>query len=104
MEDTLGEDNLEQIFMKHIERDEKDHELLIMMNGKLDGLVAGLAGIPALEIRVRAVEQIQTAHGVAIDTIAKEVEKLRNTSNLWSTFNTLVAGVATAIAIFMGIK
>ena len=104
MGDTLGEDNLEQIFVKHIERDEKDHELLIMMNGKLDGLSASLGTIVAIENRLRTVEETQGRHSERIDDAEREVDKLRSQSTLWAGLNSIGVVIGSALAFVFGPK
>lgn len=80
--------------------DDKDKELLIRLETKVDAILESLKQIPKIEERVRCVEN----KVVSIDDMKKDIEKLENKSNTWSILNSVGVFLAALIGSVFGGK
>ena len=81
---------------------EDDHDLLIQLNSKVDAILESLRQVPPIEERVRSLEKVSEKREEQISTIKGEVDKLRNTNNVWSFVNTI--GIVLAGILGISIK
>lgn len=79
--------------------DMKDHDLLISLNAKIDSMIEKIEKLDAFETRIRNMEVSDGVNKSNIETMGKEVEKLRSTNNIWNTILTLLTTIAIALGI-----
>ena len=78
--------------------EDKDKEILIRLDGKVDNVLKILEGLPKIEERVRYLEQDTSC----LPDMKKDIEKLDNKSNTWSILNSLGVFIAGIFAILKG--
>lgn len=81
------------------ETDLKDHDLLISLNTKVDSMLEKLEKLDGFDVRIREVELSNGISKTNMETLGKEVEKLRNTSGIWNSILTLLTVIAVALGI-----
>jgi len=79
--------------------DQEDRELLIRLEGKIDGILKTLDCISPLEERIRRVEISTSSTDSKVSTLAKDIEDLENKSDTWSILNSLGVGVAAVLSL-----
>jgi len=77
--------------------DPNDHDLLIILNSKMDHVLRVLEEFPAHGSRLGALETANAVKSTQIDTICEEVEKLRSTNTVWSVINSVGVGLSGLI-------
>lgn len=78
---------------------QSDHDLLITLNQKIDNITKCLEAIPLIENRVRNLEVKQGIQGENLEIHKTEIDKLRNTNTIWSTFNSIFVLIGSFLGI-----
>lgn len=90
----------------------QDHDLIIQLHTKMDGLVSDMAVIKDLEYRTRQLEEKGSRHSEKISAInvatatdhaelVKRVDKLEAKSNIWDILNSFGIFVSAAIGYYL---
>ncbi len=77
----------------------KDKELLVRLDTKVDNILKRLDTLDSLEKRVGKLEAENCVEDEKINTLGKEVEKLRNQQTFWSTLNSIGIAIGTLFGI-----
>ncbi len=84
--------------MTEVKLDLKDHDLLILVNSKLDNLIDRFDKMDA-EKRIRDLEVDKAKQAEEIASIQKTVDKLNTINGVWNFLNSLALAVAAWFAI-----
>ena len=75
--------------------EKNDHDLLIELNTKVDGILEGLLKMDSLEVRIRDLEVDKATGQTEIKTLKSEVDRLRTMNTALSVFN----GILTVVGL-----
>lgn len=81
------------------ETQQKDHELLIRLEGKVDTILDTLKQLPVIENRVRDLELSGKTRQEQVNNLCHDVESLEEKNVIWSLGNSIAIIIGTILGI-----